>query len=191
MLIRQVELDAIRRGDVDLAFRRWDGPRVRTGTRMRTAIGLVEATSVDQVTLESITDAEARHAGAGSRRDLLPQLAGHPERPVFRIGLRYAGPDPRIPLREQAHLTSGERAELISRLTSLDRASRHGAWTRVTLEIIDRLPGTRAADLARELERETLAFKRDVRKLKELGLTESLGTGYRLAPRARALIESI
>jgi hypothetical protein len=30
---------------------------------------------------------------------------------------------------------------------------------------------------------ETLAFKREVRKLKELGLTESLETGYRLSPR--------
>ncbi len=32
-----------------------------------------------------------------------------------------------------------------------------------------------------------MTFKRDVRKLKELGLTESLDTGYRLSPRARAL----
>jgi hypothetical protein len=54
---------------------------------MRTPIGLVEATSVDQVTLESITEADARRAGAGSRRDLLLQLAGDPGRPVFRIGL--------------------------------------------------------------------------------------------------------
>ena len=104
MLIRPAELDAIRSGDVDLAFRGWDRPRVRAGTRMRTPIGLVEATSVDRVTLESIT-AQARRAGAGSRGDLLSQLAGHPERPVFRIGLRYAGPDPRISLRERAHLT--------------------------------------------------------------------------------------
>jgi hypothetical protein len=34
--------------------------------------------------------------------------------------------------------------------------------------------------------RETLPFKRDVRKLKELGLTESLEVGYRLSPRGRA-----
>ena len=133
MLIRQAELDAIRSGDVDLAFRRWDRPRLRVGTRMRTPIGLVEATSVEPVSLDSITDAEARRAGAGSRADLLPLLAGHPERHVFRIGLRYAGPDPRISLREAAQLTSGERAALMDRLDRLDRASRRGAWTRVTL----------------------------------------------------------
>ena len=32
MLIRPAELEAIRSGDLDLAFRRWDRPRVRTGT---------------------------------------------------------------------------------------------------------------------------------------------------------------
>ena len=89
MLIRRAELDAIRSGDVDLAFRRWDRPRLRAGTRMRTPIGLVEATSVDQVTLDSITDGEARRAGAGSRRDLLPLLAGICDRyrnQLFRNG---------------------------------------------------------------------------------------------------------
>ena len=53
---------------------------------------------------------------------------------------------------------------------------------------IDRreLGGVRAADLARELGTETLVFKRDVRKLKELGLTESLAIGYLLSPRGES-----
>jgi hypothetical protein len=38
--------------------------------------------------------------------------------------------------------------------------------------------------------RERLAFKADVRRLKDLGLTESLPVGYRLSPRGRALIDS-
>ena len=40
-------------------------------------------------------------------------------------------------------------------------------------------PAVRAADLAESFGRERLDFKRDVRKLKELGLTESLEIGYR------------
>ena len=36
---------------------------------------------------------------------------------------------------------------------------------------------------------ERLAFKSDVRKLKALGLTESLGTGYRLSPRGQAWLD--
>jgi len=187
MLIRPAELDAIRAGRVDLAFRRWDRPRLRVGTRMRTAIGLVEANAVAVVAVEAISDAEARRAGAASREELLAGLARYPQRPVFRIGLRFAGPDPRIAMREQADLSDEEHARLVGRLDRLDRASRHGPWTRATLATIDRRPATRAAELALELGRETMTFKRDVRKLKELGLTESLDTGYRLSPRARAL----
>jgi hypothetical protein len=58
------------------------------------------------------------------------------------------------------------------------------------LELIARRPETLAADLAAELGRERLAFKADVRRLKELGLTESLSVGYRLSPRGRALLRS-
>ena len=48
----------------------------------------------------------------------------------------------------------------------------------------------RAGDLADELGMERLSFKTDVRKLKALGLTESLGTsGYRLSPRGQAWLD--
>jgi hypothetical protein len=45
-----------------------------------------------------------------------------------------------------------------------------------------------AADIAASIGREKLPFKADVRKLKELGLTESLDVGYRLSPRGRAFL---
>ena len=188
MLIRAAELEGIRAGRVDLAFRRWDRPRVLAGTRMRTAIGLVEATSVDEVAAEAISDRDAERAGAATREELLAGLARHPGRPVFRIALRFAGPDPRVALREQDELSEDERGKLVARLDRLDHASRHGPWTRATLAAIARRPATRAPELALELGLQTPAFKRDVRKLKELGLTESLATGYRLSPRGRALL---
>ncbi len=43
-------------------------------------------------------------------------------------------------------------------------------------------------DPAAELGRERDPFKIDVRKLKNLGLTLSLETGYRLSPRGRAYL---
>ena len=46
----------------------------------------------------------------------------------------------------------------------------------------------RAPDLATSLGRETLPFKRDVRKLKKRGLTISLQVGYAISPRARAYL---
>jgi hypothetical protein len=48
-----------------------------------------------------------------------------------------------------------------------------------------------AADLAAALGREKHPFKRDVRKLKELGLTESMPVGYRLSPRGRTLLDAL
>jgi hypothetical protein len=50
---------------------------------------------------------------------------------------------------------------------------------------------TLAATLAEELGQEKLVFKRNVRKLKELGLTESLEIGYRLSARGRALLKRL
>ena len=91
-------------------------------------------------------------------------------------------------LRSRAKLNAEERAELTKRLDRLDRASRTGPWTATVLDLIAGNPGTRAPDLAAGLGRETLPFKRDVRKLKELGLTESLPVGYRLSPRGEAYL---
>ncbi len=187
MLIRPAELTAIRAGEVDLAFRRWERPRVRVGTRMRTGIGLVEVTSVDQVTLSSIPAAEARRAGAPSLVALRESLSARADRPVFRVGLRYAGADPRETLREELPDVE-DVGRLCAWLDRLDAAASHGPWTRATLLLIATHPGRRAPDLAAELGRETPAFKRDVRKLKEKGLTESLEIGYRLSPRGTAVL---
>jgi hypothetical protein len=61
-------------------------------------------------------------------------------------------------------------------------------WTIATLRLIGDRPGVRAGDLAAAAGRERHPFKTDVRKLKELGLTESLEVGYRLSSRGRALL---
>ena len=60
-----------------------------------------------------------------------------------------------------------------------------GPWTYEVLQAIADNPGLRAPDIAASFGRETLPFKRDVRKLKELGLTISLEVGYELS-RARS-----
>jgi hypothetical protein len=60
-------------------------------------------------------------------------------------------------------------------------------WRRPTVRAGGRLR-TAAGELATRVGREMLPFKADVRKLKELGLTESLEVGYRLSPRGRAVL---
>ena len=189
MIIRPAELAAIRAGRVDLAFRRWDRPRLLVGTRVRTAVGLVEVTSVDVVEEDALTEDDARRAGAASLAALRTALAGRPERPVHRVGLRWAGEDPRAALRATVP-TAEEVAAVRARLDRLDAASASGPWTRQVLELVDRHPEVRAPDLAAQLGRDTPSFKRDVRKLKELGLTESLDIGYRLSPRGQAVLDA-
>ena len=61
---------------------------------------------------------------------------------------------------------------------------------RPVLDAIGRRPGTRAADLAKGFpDWDTATFKQQVRKLKALGLTRSLETGYELSPRGRQVLE--
>ena len=99
MMIRPAELAAIKAGTIDLAFRRWGRPRVVVGTRMRTAVGLLEVTSVEQVSVASLRADDARRAGAPSLTALKRALAERSSDPAWRIGLAYAGPDPREALR--------------------------------------------------------------------------------------------
>ena len=186
MLFKQDVLRRIAAGEVTLAFRRWRRPTVRAGGTLRTRAGVLAIEAVDVVAPGDVTDADARRAGAVDAAALLQQLPG--DGPLYRIALRPAGPDPRIALRERSDLSPAERATIDHRLVRLDAASRHGPWTAEVLRLIAARPATRAAELAAAQGRETARFKADVRKLKELGLTESLERGYRLSPRGRAYV---
>jgi hypothetical protein len=188
VLISRPVLDRIAAGDVDLAFRRWRRPTVKAGGRLRTAVGELAIDTVDVVDPAAITGKDAKRAGYDSADALRADLDRRADGDVYRVRLHLGGPDARVALRAQEQVGVDDLAELDRRLARLDRASRHGAWTLVVLELIERRPATRAPDLAASLRRETAPFKTDVRKLKELGLTESLPVGYRLSPRGRAYL---
>ncbi|WP_299056815.1 helix-hairpin-helix domain-containing protein [uncultured Nocardioides sp.] len=186
MMLRPAVTAGIRDGVVDLAFRRWERPRVKVGTRLRTGVGVVEVTSLEQVPLASLRAEDATRAGHASLAELRAALEGRPG-PVWRVGVAYGGADPREALREQVPDEAG-LAELRAQLDRLDRASSYGAWTREALRLIDEFPGRRAPELAEMVGRPTPEFKTDVRKLKEKGLTISLDIGYRLSPRGAAVL---
>lgn len=191
MLFKRHALDGLANGTITVAFRRWARPRVRVGGRLRTAVGVLSVDAVDEVRVADITEEDARRAGFSSRGALLDDLATQRDGCVYRIALRVAGPDPRVQLRGRDTLTDDELAEVERRLAHLDAASRHGAWTLSVLRLICDRPEVRAGDLAQTRGQEKLAFKRNVRKLKELGLTESLEIGYRLSARGRAVLERL
>jgi hypothetical protein len=178
-------------GSVTLAFRRWRRPGAKAGGRQRTPVGELAIDAVDEVAVDDLTEADARRAGYADLDEVLAELARHPDGTLYRIELHLAGADPRIALREQAEISDDEWRAVAARLARLDRSSRHGPWTTTVLRLIAERPAVRAGDLAASLGRETQLFKVDVRKLKELGLTESLDVGYRLSPRGRTALDRL
>jgi hypothetical protein len=175
-------------GSVSLAFRRWTKPDVKVGSEFRTVAGVVRVTSVSVVDAVLISSSEALAAGWESADRLRRQLDKVETGETYRVGLEYAGPDPRVALRESAELSDDDVRDLDVRLERLDRASSHGPWTMATLDVIRRRPHTRAPDLAAEKGRERDPFKIDVRKLKNLGLTRSFDVGYEVSPRGLAYL---
>ena len=175
MLFRPRDLERIAAGEITLAFRRWQHPRVKPGSTQVTPIGVIEFTAVDVV--EDVTPEEARAAGFETPEDVHAALK--PRGPIHRVVLRLQGPDPRVALRE---LPPDEAL--------FGKLERMGDWTYAYLQLIHDQPETRAADLAAGLHRETQDFKRDVRRLKELGLTHSLEVGYRLSTRGQLTLSS-
>jgi hypothetical protein len=181
VLIRQDTLRGIVAGEVDLAFRRWTRPTVKAGGHLRTRMGELAIDSVERVPVSSITAADARRAGHSSLAELKRMLASKQAGHVYRVELHLAGPDPRVALREQASLTDEERAQIDAKLARLP-------WARSYLQTIAEHPATLAATLADLHGMEKRPFKGRVRRLKELGLTESLEVGYRLSPRGAAYL---
>lgn len=188
MLFKADILKAVAEGHVDLAFRAWRKPLVKAGTRIRTAAGLVTVKSVRPVERGAISAREAKRAGHDSLPSLLAALAEHGKEDcrIYRIAIALSGPDPRVALRNAGTLTRSEATILAQKLARMDAASRNGPWTDDVLGLIAQNGGIRAADLAARRSEDTLFFKSRVRRLKELGLTESLDVGYRLSPRGVA-----
>ncbi|MEV0147116.1 MULTISPECIES: hypothetical protein [unclassified Nonomuraea] len=189
MLIEKERHDGIRSGAITVLFRRWRQRQATAGNVYRTALGRVAVDAVDVVEAGRITDADAAAAGYPSAAAVVEDLRGHPGDPVYRLRVRFVDePDPRDEAAASGDLSAEERETIAARLARLDRASRTGPWTEATLEIISRRPEVRAGDLADELGRDAAQFKLDVRKLKNLGLTVSLGTGYRISARGAAYL---
>lgn len=186
MLLNREVLERIARGEVSLAFRRWRRPTVKPGGTLRTAIGVLAIHRVDEIAPEQLTDGDARRAGYPDLASLSAELHGRPGR-LYRIELGYLGGDLRIALRAHDALEPDELEEIAARLDRFDRL-RPAAWTRDVLSWIDAHPARPATELAAALGLEKEPLKRDVRRLKELGLTESLQPGYRLSPRGRAVL---
>ena len=155
---------------------------------MRTAIGVLLIEAVETVRAENLTVDDARRSGFVSRDALLKSVLPRGEGALYRIAFSRLGDDPREALRLDDRLDVVDLAELTSRLARLDRDR---PWTIAALHLIGLRDGTTAGEIAAAFGLEKPVVKRRIRQLKELGLTESLSSGYRLSPRGRATLLSL
>ena len=183
MLFRRDILEGIAEGRVTLAFRRWRRVPPADGSSLRSPVGVLFFDRVSVVDEGDITPDDVRRTGM-SRDALRASIAGAGT--LLRIELRLAGDDPRIALRERLPDQS-ELDALVARLARTDGASA-APWTIRYLRLIAGQPGIVSRRLAPQAGADLPSFKRRVRRLKELGLTESLEVGYRLSPRGRAVL---
>ena len=183
---------ALRAGRLSLTYRYWGAPRVRSGAVYRIAPDLaIRVTSIELA--DAITEDDARRAGFETVAALRSYLTGQERgdgRSLYRIEFERvdAPPDPRAELAQRPVDTTAS-SDLRKRLAAMDTRSAAGPWTLTVLRMIGAAPGKRAADLAAQMQWETPQFKAHVRRLKALGLTESLEVGYRLSPRGRSLLD--
>jgi len=189
MLLKSKLIEEIIAGRVSTVFRVWKRATVKPGGTQMTKLGVLGIDAVDIITEEEITEIDAREAGYASKQELIDHLLERTDdTDIYRIKLHYAGEDPRKELRQQADLSERELAEIIEKLRKLDAGSQRGDWTQLYLQMIHDRPNTHAAKLAASIGLDIPHFKPWVRKLKALGLTESLRPGYRLSPRGERVL---
>jgi len=183
MLFRADILQGIAEGRVTLAFRRWRQAPPAAGATLRTPVGVLSLDDVTTIEDGDITTDDIRRTGMTAEA-LRASIAG--DGMLIRIELRLLGADSRIALRDQ-RASSEELAGIAARLARTDAASA-SAWTRLYLQLIGDQPAVVSRVLAAQAHEELAIFKRRVRSLKELGLTESLDVGYRLSPRGQQVL---
>ena len=187
MLINADDFESIVSGRIDTAFRRWIRPTVKAGGTLTTAAGVLAIDAVDVIALNAVEDEDLKRAGFSSR-DALDAVLGDRKGTLYRIRLRYLGEDPRAALRQSAALSDADADAIGQTLVRMDGAT---PWVQRTLQLIGERPGHPAQELAEVVGVEKLKFKNNVRRLKALGLTESLEIGYRLSPRGQAWLDRV
>jgi hypothetical protein len=190
MLFTAATLHGLIEGRVNCTYRRWEVVRPKVGSRFTTSAGVVEVTSITPADEGQLTDQDAADAGFDSVAALVKWTSAKGRGDLYRIGIVVAGPDPRLALRRSAKLAPADVSALSARLDRMDRAADQ-PWTHSTLRQIQRLPGVVSTELASEVGQERRTYKLRVRRLKGLGLTESLERGYRLSPRGQAYLAAL
>ena len=90
MLLKLEVLEAIKRGEITLQFRRWTRPSVKPGGTLKTKVGLLRIGRIDDMSPDDVTLADARSAGFADVAAFRKWLGTMKEGPLFqRIEVSY------------------------------------------------------------------------------------------------------
>jgi hypothetical protein len=95
MLFTEAALKEILDGIITLAFRRWRMLRVRKGSTFRTSHGVIAVSSIEDIDLEDISEADARHAGFEQKASATAEGLGIDREPrgwLSAVAARARGP---------------------------------------------------------------------------------------------------
>lgn len=191
MLLNRATAEGIAGGGISLVLRRWDVARAKPGGTQRTMAGTIRIDAVAEHPHDyRVTERQARAAGYPDAATAQAELERRQAKHTYLISVSFLGADERPALAAGDTLAAADVAAITARLERLDAASESGPWTRRYLRLVADNEAVRAPNLAAGEGLDVPRFKRRVRRLKELGLTISLGVGYRLSPRGRAFLEA-
>lgn len=92
MLLKLEVLEAIKRGDITLQFRRWTRPSVKPGGTLKTKVGLLRIGRIDDMSPDDVSEADARQAGFKDVAEFHNWLGTMKQGPLFqRIEVSYLG----------------------------------------------------------------------------------------------------
>ena len=92
MLLKLALLEDIKAGKVDVIFRRWNRPTVKTGGTLKTKLGQLSILSVTDMSADDVTDADAKRAGFKDVPDFRKWLDTMKEGSIFqRIEVAFKG----------------------------------------------------------------------------------------------------
>lgn len=95
MLLKLDVLEAIKRGDISLQFRRWTRPTVKPGGTLKTRVGLLRIGRIDDMSPDDVTEADAKKAGFRDVAEFQRWLDTMKQGALFqRIEVSYLGDAP-------------------------------------------------------------------------------------------------
>ena len=93
MLLKLAVLEAIKRGEIDLQFRRWSRPTVKPGGTLKTKLGTLHIGRVDEMDPGDVGEEDARRAGFADVADFRRWLDTMKQGPIFqRIEVSFEPP---------------------------------------------------------------------------------------------------